>query len=91
MTEQQFEQAVELREKINNLYEIQSVIRSAKTNETGKRLLASIDATKFSDSGIIVNECKVINHVFLPEDIMEKFDRIIWDELDLLQEAFKKL
>ena len=91
MTEQQFEQAVELREQMNSLYELQSVIRSAKTNETGKRLLASIDATKFSDSGIIVNECKVVNHVHLSEDIMEKFDRLIWNELDLLQKAFEEL
>lgn len=91
MTEKQFEQAVELREKINNLYILQGVIKSAKPNDTGKRFLASIDATKFSNSGIIVEDCKVINHAHLPEDIMEKFDRVIWNELDILQDAFDKL
>ena len=91
MTEKQFEQAVELREKIESLYILQDVIKNAKSNGTGKRFLASIDATKFNNSGIIVEECEVQNHAYLSEDIMEKFDRVIWDELNLLQEAFKKL
>ena len=91
MTDKQFEQAVELKEKMESLYILQDVIKSAKPNGTGKRLLASIDATKFNNSGIIVEACEVKNHAYLPEDIMEKFDEVIWDELHLLQDAFKKL
>ena len=91
MTEKQFEQAVELREKIESLYILQDVIKSAKPNGTGKRFLASIDVTKFGHSEVLVDECKVLNHAHLSEDVMEKFDRIIWDELNLLQDAFKKL
>lgn len=37
MTEQQFEQAVELQGKMESLYILQDVIKSAKPNGSGKR------------------------------------------------------
>lgn len=86
-----FERAVEIRDMINTIIELQGVLGNVQDNDFEDKYLAAIDAKRFSSSGYVVEECKVLNHVKVPEYILKKFESILWDELSILQEEFKTL
>lgn len=91
MTDEKFERACEIKSSIDTISILQDLLGNAKNNGNGKRYLATIDATKFSNSGFIVEECKVLNHIQAPIFIVEKFESILWDEYHKLLKEFEEL
>ena len=89
MTDEIFEKAVEIREKINTISMLQGVLANSKDNGCGNKYLAAIDAKKIN--GFYVEECKVLNHVRIPEDIMERLEAILWEEYRKASNEFKAL
>ena len=75
MTTEILEKAKELRAEIDTLLDIQDVIDNAKS-----RRLAAIDATR-----------RPVNDAVLPEDLAERFKRIILDEIYELEREFAAL
>ncbi len=86
MTREDFDKAIEINSNLNTIYEIKDVLRNSKN-----RLLAAIEAKKFNQSGTVVEECRVLNHVKVPEHIMEKFEKILIEEIEILNKEFKEL
>lgn len=91
MTDEKFERACEIKASIDTISELQSLLGNAKNNGFGNKYLAAIDATKFNNSGYVVEECKVLNHIQVPVFIMEKFESILWDEYHKLLKEFEEL
>lgn len=89
MTDEIFEKAIEIRNAIDNIVNLQALLTNSRDNGFGDRYLAAIDVQK--TDGCVVKECKVLNHIQVPKNIMEKFESILWDELETLQDEFKSL
>lgn len=89
MTDEIFEKAIEIRNAIDNIVKLKGLFANSRDNGFGDKYLAAIDIQK--TDGCVVKECKVLNHIQVPENIMEKFDIILWDELEKLQDEFKSL
>lgn len=89
VTDEIFEKAVEIRDTINTIIELQGVLGNSKDNSFDNRYLAAIDARKIK--GFVVEECKVLNHIKVPENIMKRFEEILWDELEKARNEFKTL
>ena len=91
MTDEKFERACEIRASIDTISELQGLLGNAKNSVCKERYLATIDATKFSNNGFVVEECKVLNHIQVPVFIMEKFESVLWDEYHKLLKEFEEL
>lgn len=89
MTDEKFERACEIRADINTIVQLQSLLGNSKNNEFDDKYLAAIDVKKFN--GFVVEECKVLNHIRVPEDIMKRFEEVLWDEYNKLVKEFKEL
>lgn len=89
MTDKTFEKAVEIRERINTISILQGVLDNSKDNGCGEKYLAAIDVKKIN--GFYVEECKVLNHVRVPEDIMKRLEEVLWDEYYKASNEFKAL
>lgn len=86
MTREILDKALEISGDMNTIYAIQSVLANSKG-----RFLATIEAKKFDSQKIVIEECRVINHVNLPEHIRKRFDEVLREELDKLESEFKEL
>lgn len=86
MTREILDKALEINCDMNTIYAIQSVL----ANSNG-HFLAAIEAKKFDSQRIVVEECRVKNHVILPEHIRKRFDEVLREELDKLEKEFKEL
>lgn len=89
MTDEIFERAIEIRDTINVIMVLQDVLCNSKNNGHGDRYLAAIDAKKIN--GFVVEDCKVLNHIRVPENIMKRFEAVLWDELEKANDEFKAL
>ena len=90
MTKEKFERACEIRDAMNVITELKAVLdNSVKNKEQEDKYLAAINATR--TNGSIIEVCKVINYVRVPEDIMEKFKGILSEEYDKLDKEFEAL
>ena len=87
MTYEQYDKATQIHVDMNTIYGLQSVLGNCKNG----RYLATIEAKKWDSSGIVIEDCKVVNHARVPEHIMERFEKILWEELDILKTEFNKL
>lgn len=90
MTDEVFERACEIRDSINNIVEIQNTLGNSQ-NKDHKHYLAAIEVNALSPNGICVTDCKVLNHVRVPEHIMKRFEEVLWDEFHKLQDEFNSL
>lgn len=89
MTDEIFERAIEIRNTIDTIIELQCVLGNSKDSGCGDKYLAAIDAKKIN--GFVVEECKVLNHIRVPENIMKRFEDVLWDELEKAGNEFKAL
>lgn len=89
MTRENFDKAIEINSEINNIYALQDALGNSKNG----RFLAAIEAKRFdaTATGIAIEDCKVLNYVRVPQYVMEKFEKILWDELERLNKEFKEL
>lgn len=85
MTYEQYDKAIQINSDMNVIYALQDTLGNAKNG----RYLSAIKVEKWD--GDLVEHCEVLNHVKVPEHIMEKFEKILWEELDILKEEFRKL
>lgn len=91
MTEEKFERACEIKASIDSVVELQNLLANSKGNGFGQKYLAAIDVEKFDNSGYVIEDCNVLNHIQVPVFIMEKFDSILRDEYHKLQKEFEEL
>lgn len=91
MTNETFEKACEIKEDINTMLRLHSLLENSMDNGCGDKYLASIKVKKLKPNCIAVEECDVLNHEKVPEYIMEKFKKFIWDEYHRLQKEFEEL
>ena len=75
MTYEQFDKATQIHASMNGIYALQDVIGNCKNG----RYIAS------------ANVGEVVNYAILPVHIMEKFEKILWEELDVLKTQFNEL
>lgn len=87
MTRENFDKAIEINSEINNIYALQSALGNSKNG----RFLAAIEAKRFDATGIVIEDCRVLNHVRVPENVMEKFEKILREELERLNREFREL
>lgn len=87
MTQEQFDKAIQIHNDMNEIYALQNTLANSKN----ARFIAAIEVKKFDTQKIVVEECKVLNHTHIPAHIMEKFEKILWEELDRLKTEFNKL
>ena len=87
MTNEQYDKAIQIHSHMNAIYALQDTLGNAKNG----RFLSAIKVEKWDASGLKVEHCDVLNHAKVPEHIMEKFEKILWEELDILKEEFRKL
>lgn len=87
MTRENFDKAIEINSEINNIYALQNALGNSKNG----RFLAAIEAKRFDATGIVIEDCKVLNYVKVPKYVMEKFEKILWEELERLNKEFKEL
>jgi len=87
MTRENFDKAIEINSEINNIYALQNTLGNSKNG----RFLAAIEAKKFDATKTVIDDCKVLNYVYVPQYVMEKFEKILWDELERLNKEFKEL
>ena len=87
MTNEQYDKAIQIHSDMNAIYALQGTLGNAKNG----RFLSAIKVEKWDNSGLKVEHCDVLNHAKVPEHIMEKFEKILWEELDILKEEFRKL
>ena len=85
MTYEQYDKAIQINSDMNIIYELQNTLGNAKNGG----YLSAIKVEKWD--GDLVEHCKVLKHVIVPENIMEKFERILWEELEIIKEEFRKL
>lgn len=91
MTKEIFEKACEIKENMEAIYRLDSVLANSTDNGCGDKYLASIDVKKLKPNSCVVAECDVLNHEKVPEFIMEKFKKIVWDEYHRLEKEFEEL
>lgn len=91
MTNETFEKAYEIKENLDSILRLHSLLSNSMDNDCGNKYLASIDVKKLKPNNIVVEECDVLNHEKVPEFIMEKFIKIIWDEYQRLEKEFEEL
>ena len=89
MTDEIFERAIEIRNTINTIIGLQCVLSNSEDNGCGDKYLAAIDVKKIN--GFVVEECKVLNHIRVPENIMKRFEDVLWDELEKAKNEFETL
>lgn len=89
MTMETFERAIEIKSQIDTLYSVQDVL--ANSNCDNNSYLAAIKAKKLSQSGIVVEDCEVWNHVRIPKNVMKRFEEVLWEEIGKLNKEFDKL
>lgn len=87
MTYEQFDKATQIHVDMNVIYELQNTLGNAKNG----RYLATIEVKKWDSSGVVIEDCKVVNHAKVPAHIMEKFEKILWEELNALKTEFNRL
>lgn len=87
MTREVFDRAIEINSDINNVYAIQNVLGNSKNG----KFLAAIEVKEFDSQRIVVEDCRVLNHVVVPKNIMEKFEKILHEELERLEREFREL
>lgn len=87
MTNEQYDKAIQIHSDMNAIYALQDTLGNTKNG----RFLSAIKVEKWDNSGLKVEHCDVLNHAKVPEHIMEKFEKILWEELDILKEEFRKL
>lgn len=87
MTNEQYDRAIQIHSDMNIIYELQDTLKNSKNG----KFLSAIKVEKWDSSGQIVEHCNVLNHAKVPEHIMEKFEKILWEELDILKTEFNKL
>lgn len=87
MTNEQYDKAIQIHSDMNAIYALQDTLGNAKNG----RFLSAIKVEKWDNSGLKVEHCDVLNHAKVPEHIMEKFEKILREELDILKEEFRKL
>lgn len=91
MTNEKFERACEIKASIDAIVELQNLFANSKNNGFGHKYLAAIDVEKFDNSGYIIEECNILNHIQVPVFIMEKFDDVLWYEYNKLLKEFEEL
>lgn len=91
MTNEIFEKACEINENMEAILRLDSVLANSMDNGCGNKYLASIDVKKLKPNSCVVDECDVLNHEKVPEFIMDKFKKVIWDEYNRLQKEFEEL
>lgn len=74
MTREILDKALEISGDMNTIYAIQSVLANSKGH-----FLAAIEAKKFDSQKIVIEECRVKNHVILPENIRKRFEDVLWE------------
>lgn len=89
MTKEKFERACEIKEAMDTITELEAVLNNSVKENYGERYLAAINPTR--TNGSIIEVCKVINYVRVPEDIMEKFKNILSEEYGKLGKEFEAL
>ena len=87
MTNEQYDRAIQIHSDMNVIYELQDTLGNAKNG----RYLSAIKVEKWDKSGNVIEHCDVLNHAKVPAHIMEKFEKILWEELDILKTEFNKL
>lgn len=87
MTYEQYDKATQIHVDMNVIYALQEVLGNAKNG----RFLSAIKVEKWDNSGLKIEHCDVLNHAKVPTRIMEKFEKILWEELDVLKTEFNKL
>lgn len=87
MTYEQYDKATQIYVDMNVIYALQDTLGNCKNG----RYLATIEAKKWDSSGIVIEDCKVVNHAKIPTHIMKKFEKILWEELDILKTEFNKI
>lgn len=87
MTREILDKALGITSDMNTIYAIQSILANSK----GVNFLAAIEAKKFDSQRICVEECRVLNHVKLPENIRKRFEEVLREELDKLEKEFREL
>lgn len=89
MTYEQFDKATQIHVDMNVIYTLQDVIGGAKN---GKYLAAiAEDAKDLYGIEAEIDGYKLLNKAKVPTHIMEKFEKILWEELDILKTEFNKL
>ncbi len=73
MTKEKFERACEIRDAMSVITELEAVLDNSVKEDYGERYLAAINPTR--TNGAIIEVCKVISYVRVPEDIMGKFKK----------------
>lgn len=86
MTYEQYDRAIKIHDDMNAIYALQDVLK----NSNNGKFLSAIKAEKMDSSGRII-DFDVLNHAKVPAYIMEKFEKILWEELDALKTEFNKL
>ena len=89
MTKEKFERAWEIREAMDTIVVLEAVLNNSVKEDYGERYLAAINPTR--TNGTIIEVCKVISYVRVPEDIMTKFKNILTEEYDRLGKEFEAL
>lgn len=89
MTREKFEKACEIKESMDTITELEAVLNNSVKENYGERYLAAINPTR--TNGAIIEVCKVISYVRVPEDIMEKFKNILTEEYAKLGKEFEAL
>lgn len=87
MNPENFERAVELHNRIENIYKLQCTLR----NSQKRQYLAAIEVKELDDEGRNVKDCRVLNFTNIPDDILEKFQAILKEEMETLLKEFKDL
>ena len=87
MTQKQYDKAIQIHADIEVIRELQDVLKNSKNG----KFLSAIKVDKWDSSRQAIEHCNVLNHARMPEHIMEKFEKILWEELDTLKTEFNKL
>jgi len=90
MTEQTFEKAKETQARIDMISEAISCIKQCKVSETHSQYsLASIEILK--QDGFIVEDCKVVNHIVIDDDILHDIESLLWKKYEESCREFEAL
>lgn len=89
MTMETFERAVDIKNKMEIISELQNVLSNSNCDD--ESYLAAIKVKKFSNTGNVVEDCKVWNHIKIPKDIKARFEEVLWEEQHKLSKEFDEL
>lgn len=89
MTDEIFEKAIEIQKRINTIIDLQGVLGNSKDNGCGDKYLAAIDINH--GNGFIAEEHAVLKRIKVPENIMKRFESVLWDELEKAEDEFEAL